>query len=89
MAGTGWTLFQKAIIIFFDCLLYTHGRTRAFLIYIAGNRRTLTAIRSQFAELKKSSALYDARKRRWTAQARILAYSERTAFDTKQQSPSN
>lgn len=90
MAGAGWTWFQRAVIIFFDILLiFSHEQIRILLRSIANNRRTLTAIRSQFAELKKDPALYDSRKRTWTAKARKFSYSERTPLDIEQHWPSN
>ncbi|KAI1527436.1 hypothetical protein PtrSN002B_011484 [Pyrenophora tritici-repentis] len=83
MAGTLWNQFQRAIVIFFDSLLYTHGMIRTLLRRIANNRRTLTAVRSQLAELRKNPALYDSREGTWTAEAKKLSYSERTSLNTE------
>jgi hypothetical protein len=83
MAGAGWNWLQRAIVIFFDSLLYAHKTIRTFLRRIANNRRTLTAVRSQLAELRKDPALYNFKQRTWTVEARKLSYSERTFLNTE------
>lgn len=84
MAGAGWNKFQRAIIIYFNSLRYVHKTIRLLLRLIANNRRTLTAVRSQLAELRKDPALYDPRRRTWTPEAKKLSYSERTSLNTEQ-----
>jgi len=82
MAGTAWNWFQKATVILLEKLLFTHENIRYYLWRITSSLRTLTAVRSQLAELKKDPALYNSRQRRWTRDAIERSKSKRRPLDT-------
>ncbi|KAF3031179.1 hypothetical protein E8E12_000857 [Didymella heteroderae] len=78
MAGTAWTRYEKAIIIWLNKRGFLDKVVKEQLHRFANKRRTLTAIRSQLAELRKNPTIYNARRRTWNEEAVLESLSKTT-----------
>ena len=74
MAGVSWTRFEQAIVIYFNNRGYLDKILCRFLRRIANTKRSITAVRSQLAELRKNPAFYDVKQKMWTTEAERSSY---------------
>lgn len=76
MAGSEWTPLEKAILIYFNQRGFLDRVLCTLLRRIASTERSLTAVRSKLADLRKDRSLHDSRRKTWTEKATQASYGK-------------
>ena len=83
MARSEWTSLEKAIIIYFNQRHFLDRVLCTLLRRIANTARSLTAVRSKLAELRKDRSLHDSKRKAWTEQATRASHGKGVSVEKR------